>query len=253
MPDSSASKSSSTKMRARQRHFNPRDLGASLVLDARFISQGNGTAISSWPDRSGNAYNAVQATGGKQPTFETAGVSGQGAVKFDGGDVLDIASGYTNLMSGNNSFTLIVLTNLSSYASSPVIFGKSPEFFLEFGTMASVVYYVGSSASFRTYGTANPTLATNSSYIINFARTGATTGNIFTNGTQQTSFTNSGGGLQSQASASGSLFVGGYTVAPSFPATGYIPAVFFFKDDLTAAQRKRSEHAIACSWKIACN
>jgi hypothetical protein len=242
-------------MRARQRHFNHRHLGASLVLDARYIAQANNTAVSSWADRSGNAYNANQSTVGKQPTFETAGVAGQGAVKFDGGDVLDIASGYTNLMSGNNSYTLIVMTNLSSYSNNPVVFGKSPEFFLEYGTMSSVVYFVGSQSSFRTYGTANPVLATNSSYILNFTRTGATAGTLFNNGTEQISFTNSGNppGLQSQASAIGSLFVGGYTNTPTFPASGYIPAIVFFIDDLTNSQRKRSEHAIAYSFKIACN
>jgi hypothetical protein len=223
------------------------------VLDARYINQSNASAVSSWGDRSGNAYNADQATSGKRPTFETAGLGGQGAVKFDGGDVLDIASGYTNLMSGNNSFTVIVLTNLSSYASAPVIFGRSPDFFIEFGTMASIVYYVGSTASYRIYGTANPTLSTNSSYIINFARTGETTGSLFTNGTEQTSFTNSGGGIQSQASASGSVFVGAYTTTPTFAASGYIPMVLFFKTDLTDSMRKRVHHAAAMAWKFSCN
>jgi hypothetical protein len=58
-------------MRARHRHFNPRDAGANVVYDARYISGVSiGGSVSTWPDRSRNAYDATQTTGANQPTLE---------------------------------------------------------------------------------------------------------------------------------------------------------------------------------------
>jgi hypothetical protein len=71
-------------MRARQRHLNPKAAGARIVLDSRYITQSDNTAVTSWADRSGNAYDASQATGIKQPTFQTNEIGGNGAVRFDG-------------------------------------------------------------------------------------------------------------------------------------------------------------------------
>lgn len=238
-------------MRARHRHFNARDSGADMVLDARFISQGNGTAVASWVDRSGNGYNADQATAAKQPTFETAGVAGQGSVKFDGGDVLDISNGYTDLMSGNDSFTIIALSNVSSFANAPVFFANDPNFFVQFGNMSPIVYNVGKSGAYLGYSTnSNSALSVNTSYVNTFTRTGSTTSILFNNGTEQTS---TSGSLSAQAVASGSLFIGAYSSAASFPINGYINVILFFKTDLTNAQRKRCEQAIARSYKISCN
>ena len=240
-------------MRARVRHFQPKDAGANLVLDARYISQSNGTAVSSWSDRSGNAYNADQATAARQPIYETAGIGGQGAVKFDGGDVLEIASGYTNLLSGDNTYSVMLITNLSSFSNQPVILGQSPSFFFEYGNMTSVYYYYGQSSDFRTYGTSNTVMATNTSYIASFTKTAATSGTLYVNGTAQTSFTNSGGGLITTPSASAGLILGGYTNVAGFAISGYIPLALFFKTELSDSMRKRVDHFAARSWKFSCN
>ncbi len=71
-------------MRARQRHLNPRFAGAQFVLDSRYINQSDSTAVSTWSDRSGNAYDATQATSTRQPTFRTGIRGGNGVVRFDG-------------------------------------------------------------------------------------------------------------------------------------------------------------------------
>lgn len=240
-------------MRARQRHFNPRFSGADLVLDARYIAQGNATAVSSWVDRSANSYNAAQATGAKQPTFETAGVGGQGAVKFDGGDVLEIASGYTNLLSGDDTWSLVLVTNLSSFSAQPVVFGRSNQFFFEYGNMSTVYYYVGESTTFRNYGTSNTVMSTNTSYVAGFTKTGATSGTLYNNGLAQNSFTNQGGGLITTRIATGDCYVGAYTSSPTFAVTGYIPMVLFFKTNLSDPMLKRINHFAALSWKFSCN
>ena len=72
----------------------------------------NGTAVSTWGDRSGQGinYDATQATGSAQPTY---GVSGSDRyVSFDGGDVLDLANSY-NRASGA-AWTIIMVGNASS-------------------------------------------------------------------------------------------------------------------------------------------
>jgi hypothetical protein len=72
-------------MRARHRHFNARDAGAALCLDARFISGlSDGNAVSTWSDRSRNAADAVQSTAANQPEYKTAIQGGQPVVRFSG-------------------------------------------------------------------------------------------------------------------------------------------------------------------------
>lgn len=58
----------------------------SLWLVADDILQVDGTAISSWSDRSGNANNATQATTGRQPRYDSLIVNGHSVVRFDGTD-----------------------------------------------------------------------------------------------------------------------------------------------------------------------
>jgi hypothetical protein len=72
-------------MRARHRHFNPRDCNAALCLDSRFISgKSDNDNIEAWDDRSANAANAVQGTLSNRPIYKTAIQGGQPIVRFDG-------------------------------------------------------------------------------------------------------------------------------------------------------------------------
>ncbi|MCB9195414.1 MAG: T9SS type A sorting domain-containing protein [Flavobacteriales bacterium] len=86
----------------------------SLWLQADDISQGDGTSISSWTDRSGNGNDASQGTGANQPTYETSEVNGHAVVRFDGtDDYFDDARSYNartvftvyNILSANQATT----------------------------------------------------------------------------------------------------------------------------------------------------
>jgi hypothetical protein len=56
-----------------------------LWLRADILPLANGAIVSSWSDDSGNGNNAIQITGGIQPTFNTVGsMNGMPTIQFDG-------------------------------------------------------------------------------------------------------------------------------------------------------------------------
>jgi hypothetical protein len=100
-------------MRLRQRHLNPRDAGANLVLDARYITGlSDGDLVGTWADRSGNG-NDVTASGSNRPTYKAAIQGGQPVLRFDGSDdrMLNTA------ISFGTSYTIAAVTNVSSSSS----------------------------------------------------------------------------------------------------------------------------------------
>lgn len=71
---------------------NPVTSGLAVELIGDNISGANAAAVASWPDSSGNARHATQATGTKQPTKRTSVLNGHAVARFDGGDVLQTAA-----------------------------------------------------------------------------------------------------------------------------------------------------------------
>jgi len=71
---------------------------AAIALDARFgFSQANGSAVSTWEDRTNNNKDASQATAANQPSYTSNGLNGSPVVTFDGAntpnqDFLEVAS-----------------------------------------------------------------------------------------------------------------------------------------------------------------
>lgn len=92
-------------MRARQRHFNARDAGATLVLDARFVhGKSNNDELETWPGRAG--ADATQTTATKKPIYQSAKINGQPTVYFDRTDFLSYSS-------VSSRFAMIVARRLS--------------------------------------------------------------------------------------------------------------------------------------------
>lgn len=77
-----------------KKRFQPRSIpNLQLWLDATRINQADNTAVASWADQSGNAYNAEQSGTAARPTYRTNQLNGLPAVVFDGtDDVLTIPS-----------------------------------------------------------------------------------------------------------------------------------------------------------------
>lgn len=78
--------------------WTPAALGASLALwldanDASTITL-NGSTVSQWNDKSGNARHANQAVAANQPAYTTAGLNGNNVLTFDGvNDFFELSTG----------------------------------------------------------------------------------------------------------------------------------------------------------------
>lgn len=58
-----------------------------LWLDASQVTGlTDGAAVSAWPDASGRAHHATQASAANRPTYRSAALSGKAAMRFDGSD-----------------------------------------------------------------------------------------------------------------------------------------------------------------------
>jgi hypothetical protein len=82
------------------------------VLDSRYLTDTDGTALQTWPDRSGNGKDATQATSTKRPLVKTGanGMNGNTVVLFDGTD--DALLSTTLTVSAN--FYVLVVTKLTT-------------------------------------------------------------------------------------------------------------------------------------------
>ncbi|MBU6182686.1 MAG: hypothetical protein KGR46_07740 [Verrucomicrobia bacterium] len=242
-------------MRARHRHFNPRFAGADLVLDSRYINQADNTAVTSWADRSANAFNADQTTPANQPTFQTNEVASNGVVRFDGSN--DFLTCGDNLDILTRSVTMIGVAKFASTAEG-CICGKAAAI----GAAGRYsIHRTGSSfrALWNDVGTFPTDKAsdTSTSWRINTQTVERNVANtLFWDGAQQAQQT----GLSGTTSYDTifPFFVGAYQspnstgTPPIIPINGDIAQVvvmFSFNTPL----RRRLEHAAAYSFKIACS
>lgn len=70
--------------------WTPANITTALWLDANDASTLtlNGSTVSQWNDKSGNARHVSQATATNQPTYNATGLNGKGTLNFDGVDWL---------------------------------------------------------------------------------------------------------------------------------------------------------------------
>ena len=86
--------------------WTPADLGASLALwldadDASTITI-NGSTVSKWDDKSGNARHVSQATAANQPNYTASGLNGKQVITFDGTNdaLINASAGLMRAVSG---------------------------------------------------------------------------------------------------------------------------------------------------------
>lgn len=244
-------------MRRRHRHFNPAHAGADLVLDARYIDQSDNTAVSSWVDRSGNAYNASQATAANQPTFRTAQQGGNGGVDFDGSN--DFMTGAYNPRGYPRTFHAVwhgdggaLGADYSGIIWQVPLLANPSGWIARWGNISGTTYVSGdATATNQTLSVAESSVfsatiaswSSNSSRTLSFARDGVTK---TVNGNPPNAM--SSGGVDGYKIGEFHSFSRGQNF------NGRIFSIHVWGDEeISATLRKRCEHASAFSFKIACS
>jgi hypothetical protein len=140
-------------MGRRCRHISHKALGAAVAYDTRRLAGGNGDAISTMADLTGNGLTATQSTSGLQPLLQTGGngINGSTVLLFDGSNDF-MSHSYALPASGANASIFAVAQALSSTFGYRPVFSCSPPFNIitlqiniQFG--ASAEWYCGSSGT----------------------------------------------------------------------------------------------------------
>jgi hypothetical protein len=245
-------------MRARHRHFNPRDAGADLVLDARYITQSDNTAVSSWADRSGNATDATQSQGANQPTFRTGQQGGNGGVDFDGSN--DFLTGTYNPTGVPR--TVHVTFKVDQTASTNTFFQVPQQVNSVSGGSGWLARFGQFSGNWNISGDAAATNQTLASAPSN--ATDPIIGTWSSDSSRNVSFFRDGTSLSlngNPPNAANSIGTAGYIIG-RVNVVGFIGQhmdgrIFSIHvwtgEQIATPIRKRLEHAAAFSFKIACN
>ena len=229
-------------MRARHRHFNPKNAGAVRAYDARYVSGTNNTGLQTWTDRCLVA-DASQADSSFRPLFIASGQGGAPILRFDGSNdrytftQVNTTSNVTAMAAHKISNNGIVLTGagntqiLRAFNSG----GNKSLFFNQ--NFDNTLYLSAQNVDWTTFGVATVT-ALGGSPTKNFRN-----GVDFGNSTQNANLTSCNWGIIGCAFNLGSDFtnmdIGILTILPL--------------DISSSPLRKRLEHAAAFSFKFACS
>lgn len=112
--------------------WTPAALGPALALwldaaDASTITL-NGSTVSQWNDKSGNARHASQATAANQPTRTLNGLGGRTVLTFDGADdFMNLSPVFAVGNAAANSLSVVALFSQSAVTTTPraVFWGSS--------------------------------------------------------------------------------------------------------------------------------
>jgi hypothetical protein len=254
-------------MRARHRHFNPRDCDALVALDSRYgFTVADGSAVDPWDDRSRNNNDASTTTAADRPTYETNELNGRPVVKFNSNDILLSSPLSTSITS--NALTCLSVSNKTGDGTSGSA-GNANNFSRIFSVngAASSGRDYNNTDSFATFVGAGFGGFTAGSYIVyrNSVQVTSISGSYNTpyihsftidgtsvkarlNNSAQTTGTTSATALNATR-----LNIGYSPLAPDSFLNGDVAMVTIIRSVVSDALRKRLEHAAAFSFKISCN
>ncbi len=234
-------------MRARHRHFSCKAAGAVVSYDARYLTDSDGTALQTWPDRSGT-YNATEATPAKRPLVRTGvnAINGQTALDFDG---IDDDLQATNVPL--NTYITVIVCGSG--------FTSAKQFFIEHGNgTLPGFYFYGDQIGAWSFRRASVTLYGGN--VANWFGQNAAIGSLRNNGTAF--YRKNGGSNLSNAGGAGSMPTNTSVTAAlnicsrnrtSAFSDGLLGTLQIYNGSATDSMLRRLEHATAFSFKIACN
>jgi hypothetical protein len=229
-------------MRARHRHFNPKNAGATAVFDSRYISGlSDGSAVQTWTSRTGS-NNISQATAANRPTYETNEINGNPSVLWDGGanDELTFASAPSYA-----SASIVIVYKNNDAVNGSVVFARNNNF-------STYTYYATNFCRFeigndgverssdRTHNLGNVFL------ILSATKNGTSSARVHGNGIAGNEITT---GIRANFQTTG---IGKY-LSTSVNTQGHLGLAVLADTAWGDSLRRRLEHAAAFSFKIACN
>lgn len=235
-------------MRARQRHFNARDAGARIALDARFLSGlNNGDAVSTWTNRIGSSD--FTGSGTARPTYTASSFSGNPALTFDGTNDTMAATGIT----WSADFTNVYV----------VRFNRSPNYTGLIDTIACKTNYIQAQPKgFYAMMSNHFVSTTNTYFTTEYAQVGTGKTSTVINGVSSTAA--AGNGTVGAATILSANATGSNTDANTSFTLGNEPstagrfgkmdfAYFAYLPQSSSTLRRRLEQSAAYSFKIACS
>ena len=225
-------------MRARHRHFNPKDAGAIAAYDARFITGlSDGDNVATWSSRTGT-NNATQPTVGNQPNYETNEINGNPVVNFTpaNNDEFQIS------ITVPSSATVVAVHRRSTTAINTINFGGSGgSARYSFWWFSDNVVYVSWNLTFETF---SPAQTTTGSLVVSTTKNATTSSQVYINGATFR--------VEIVPTASSGSFnrIGTAGVTRNNGAIGNLCLIDAFVSD---SLRRRLEHSAAFSFKISCS
>ncbi len=230
-----------------------------MWLDANYLSLNNNDPVSEWTDRSGNDNHALQATGVRQPLFNTSIVNGFPIIYFEnnpvGGGEEDFMAFDGNVIV-NTDFTVFYVAARRNNGANFVLAGttESANQNMHFGWRNATqntcnhwsndIYstLVGDGSGYVGDGTPND------DYGIFMNRLASAEGNpqrrVFQNGTQIGSLNNA-----TQLSAYGGSGIARWRATPNYYDIN-VTEVVFYTDPLNTAQRTIVENYLGAKYSI---
>lgn len=239
-------------MRARQRHLNAKDLGASLVLDARFLALANGSNVTTWTNRVGRD----NFTSNSSPSiYMESALNGQPVVRFSGsstGYYLLTSTWYNQsrifIFTGKmNGFGPAYSTLYDDYSSNS---GVTCGFSLLVKSNGKLAIYWGATDSQVSYdGTGSTTLNTSTKFIWS-AGNGPSVFYSLINGASDASLTTT---KTPKVDEPPPPSVGYSRTFPGRNANMDLGQALIVNGSTSTSVRKRLEQSAAFSFKISCS
>lgn len=230
--------------------FTPTDI-SNLYLwldadDASTFTYSSGVVISQWNDKSGNGYNATQATVSKQPTRATS----PSRVVFDGSnDVINTSASFNG-----NIFTTFAVCRFSSTTQQTLIgigTGGTAIYFPYYdGASGPKTFYVQIAGAYGTYSADVP--ASSIEIEVRYDGTGSTNADKMKyhyDGADRTlAFTGTYATTLSRSGQSTSL--GAYDTASVLPLNGYISELITYNKVLSGTELTSVRNYLNNKWGV---
>jgi len=213
----------------------------------------NGAAVASWPDSTGNGFQATQATVTRRPTYVTGAINGLPVVRFNAPSTNYLA--FTRPV--QDDFTIIFVfrssqgigTGTQYYQGAGLVNGEVANVVNDFGLSlnANGKILAGTGNPDTSIASASSTYTNSQPHVVAFKRTRGTGAlALYVDGVAQGTAT---GGKQSLTSPS-QLVLGAQQTLINY-LTGDIAEVKIYEAALTDAQRTAEESALFCKYGLA--